>query len=95
MSDPILLSKDQFFEKEEKKLKKENPKADGKKIRDQLDGRWQKYKAENEKKQKQANKKAKEGLRRMGPQLMGQLLVVALVLLGNYIYFQQRRRGDV
>lgn len=37
---------------------------------------------------------AKEGLRRMGPQLVGHVLIVLLVILANVIYFIGRRRGD-
>ena len=34
-----------------------------------------------------------EGLRRMSPQLVAHLLMVGLIMLGNVIYFAQRRRG--
>lgn len=37
---------------------------------------------------------AKEGLRRMGPQLVGHVLIVLLVIVANVIYFIGRRRGD-
>jgi hypothetical protein len=35
-----------------------------------------------------------EGQRRMGPQLVGHLLMIGLIVLGNVIYFVGRRRGD-
>lgn len=34
---------------------------------------------------------AKEGLRRMGPQLVAHVLMVSLILLGNIVYFLSRR----
>lgn len=34
-----------------------------------------------------------EGLRRMSPQLVAHLLMVALIILGNIIYFADRRQG--
>ena len=34
-----------------------------------------------------------EGQRRMGPQLFAHLLMVLLIILGNVIFFAQRRRG--
>jgi hypothetical protein len=34
-----------------------------------------------------------EGIRRMGPQLWGHLLMVGLIVLGNVIYFADRRKG--
>ena len=34
-----------------------------------------------------------EGQRRMGPQLFAHLLMVFLIILGNVIFFAQRRRG--
>jgi hypothetical protein len=34
-----------------------------------------------------------EALRRMGPQLIAHLLMIALIIGGNVIYFMQRRRG--
>lgn len=37
---------------------------------------------------------AKEGLRRMGPQLVGHVLIVFLVILANIIYFVGRKRGE-
>lgn len=39
--------------------------------------------------------RAREGLRRMGPQLAAHILMVGLILLGNILYFRQRRRGTV
>lgn len=39
------------------------------------------------------NRRAKEGLRRMGPQLVAHLLVIGLIVLGNVIFFTQKRRG--
>jgi hypothetical protein len=34
-----------------------------------------------------------EGLRRMGPQLVAHLLVIALIILANLVYFADKRRG--
>jgi hypothetical protein len=34
-----------------------------------------------------------EGLRRMSPQLVAHLLMVVLIILGNVVYFSQRRKG--
>lgn len=39
------------------------------------------------------NDTAQEGLRRMGPQLLAHLLVILLIVLGNVIYFWERRKG--
>lgn len=36
---------------------------------------------------------AREGLRRMGPQLVAHLLMVFLIMLGNVIFFLDRRKG--
>lgn len=36
--------------------------------------------------------KYEEAHRRMGPQLVAHLLMIALILLGNWVYFMQRRR---
>lgn len=36
--------------------------------------------------------KYQEGLRRMGPQLVAHLLMIALIVAGNIIYFAERRR---
>ncbi len=36
--------------------------------------------------------KYQEALRRMGPQLFAHLLMIALIIAGNVIYFTQRRR---
>lgn len=35
----------------------------------------------------------KQGLRRMSPQLVGHVLMVVLIILGNVVYFAQRRQG--
>lgn len=35
-----------------------------------------------------------EGLRRMGPQSFGHLLMVALIVVGNMVYFMARKRGE-
>ncbi len=34
-----------------------------------------------------------EAIRKMGPQLFGHLLLILLIILGNYVYFMDRRRG--
>jgi hypothetical protein len=34
-----------------------------------------------------------EGIRRMGPQLVGHVLLIVLIVLGNYVYFIDRKRG--
>ena len=39
------------------------------------------------------NDTAQEGLRRMGPQLLAHMLVLLLIVLGNVIYFWERRKG--
>ena len=39
------------------------------------------------------NDTAQEGLRRMGPQLLAHMLVILLIVLGNVIYFRERRKG--
>jgi len=39
------------------------------------------------------NPASKEALRRMGPQLIAHIYIVALIILGNYIYFTEKRRG--
>lgn len=39
------------------------------------------------------NNDAKEGLRRMGPQLVAHLLMIFLIILGNVIFFTQKRQG--
>ncbi|MCA9028038.1 MAG: hypothetical protein KDA86_22700 [Planctomycetaceae bacterium] len=41
------------------------------------------------------NPEAQEALRRMGPQLLAHLVLIALIVIGNVIYFVGRRRGDV
>ena len=38
-------------------------------------------------------KKYLEARRRMGPQLVAHLLMIALILAGNWVYFSERRRG--
>ncbi|MFN0198796.1 MAG: hypothetical protein ACKVT0_18770 [Planctomycetaceae bacterium] len=39
------------------------------------------------------NQGAREGLRRMGPQLLGHLLIVGLIVLGNILHFSEKRKG--
>ena len=34
-----------------------------------------------------------EGKRRMGPQLIAHVLMIVLIVVGNFIYFTERRRG--
>jgi hypothetical protein len=34
-----------------------------------------------------------EGIRRMGPQLVGHVLMIVLIVLGNYVYFIDRKRS--
>ena len=34
-----------------------------------------------------------EGLRRMGPQLVGHLLIIVLIVVANVLYFRDKRRG--
>ena len=41
-----------------------------------------------------ANKKAQEAKRRMGPQLVAHSLMIGLILLGNWIFFEGRKRGE-
>ncbi|MGI9014037.1 MAG: hypothetical protein ACR2GY_07290 [Phycisphaerales bacterium] len=41
-----------------------------------------------------SNPKARDGLRRMGPQLVAHILIVVLIILANIIYFVGRRRGE-
>lgn len=38
---------------------------------------------------------AQEALRRMGPQLLAHLTLIGLIVVGNTIYFIQRRRGEI
>lgn len=38
---------------------------------------------------------AQEALRRMGPQLLAHLTLIGLIIIGNVIYFTQRRRGEI
>jgi hypothetical protein len=35
-----------------------------------------------------------EGIRRMGPQLVAHLLMIALIIVGNVIYFLERKQGN-
>ncbi|MCI0632284.1 MAG: hypothetical protein L0Y44_16700 [Phycisphaerales bacterium] len=39
------------------------------------------------------NPNAAEGLRRMGPQFVAHMLMIALIVLGNVIFFIERRKG--
>ncbi len=39
------------------------------------------------------NPETQEGLRRMGPQLVAHMLIIALIIGGNVIFFTDRRRG--
>ena len=39
------------------------------------------------------NRATKEALRRMGPQLVAHLYIVALIILGNIIHFTEKKRG--
>jgi hypothetical protein len=41
----------------------------------------------------QDNPNAQEGLRRMGPQLVAHMLMIALIIAGNIIYFVGKKRG--
>lgn len=41
-----------------------------------------------------ADEKYREAQRRMGPQLAAHLLMVILILLGNWVFFMQRRRTE-
>lgn len=43
----------------------------------------------------QNNPAAQEALRRMGPQLFAHLTLIGLIVIGNAIYFTQRRRGEI
>jgi hypothetical protein len=40
----------------------------------------------------QPDPKYMDGLRRMGPQLVAHLLVIALIITANVLYFTRRRR---
>lgn len=42
-----------------------------------------------------SNSGTREGLRRMGPQLVAHSLMILLIVAGNAIYFVQRRKGSV
>ena len=42
-----------------------------------------------------ANPKAQEAKRRMGPQLIAHSLMVGLILIGNWIFYVGRKRGEV
>ena len=39
------------------------------------------------------NENAQEGLRRMGPQMIAHILMVGLIILGNVVYFSERRKA--
>ncbi|MCA9074935.1 MAG: hypothetical protein KDA93_07880 [Planctomycetaceae bacterium] len=41
------------------------------------------------------NPNAREALRRMGPQLLAHLVIIALIIVGNIVYFVGRSRGDM
>jgi hypothetical protein len=41
------------------------------------------------------NPEAQEALRRMGPQLFAHLALIALIVIGNLIFFTQQRRGEL
>lgn len=41
------------------------------------------------------NANAQEGLRRMGPQSVAHMLMIGLIILGNVIFFMEKRRGAV
>jgi hypothetical protein len=41
-----------------------------------------------------ANKKAQEAKRRMGPQLVAHSLMIVFIIVGNWIFFVSRKRGD-
>ncbi len=41
------------------------------------------------------NKNAQEALRKMGPQLVAHMLMIALIIGGNVIFFVGKRRGTV
>jgi len=41
------------------------------------------------------NKKAQEAKRRMGPQLIAHILMIVFILVGNWIFFVGRKRGEV
>lgn len=42
----------------------------------------------------QENPRATEAWRRMGPQLFAHLTLIGLIVVGNVVYFVQRRRGE-
>ena len=42
-----------------------------------------------------ANKKAQEAKRRMGPQLVAHSMMIVFILVGNWIFFVARKRGEV
>ena len=39
------------------------------------------------------NPATQEGLRRMGPQLVAHMLIITLIIIGNIIFFMDRKRG--
>ena len=41
-----------------------------------------------------ANKKAQEAKRRMGPQLVAHSLMIVFIIVGNWIFFVSRKRGE-
>jgi len=41
-----------------------------------------------------ANKKAQEAKRRMGPQLVAHSMMIVFILVGNWIFFVSRKRGE-
>ena len=41
------------------------------------------------------NPDTQEALRRMGPQLLAHLVIIALIIVGNIVYFVGRSRGDM
>ena len=42
-----------------------------------------------------ANKKAQEAKRRMGPQLVAHALMIVFIIVGNWIFYVGRKRGEV
>ena len=42
---------------------------------------------------KASESRYREGLRRMGPQLIAHILMIVLIVVGNVIYFMEKRRG--
>jgi len=58
----VLLTKEQFYEKQSEKIKKENPKKKftGQEMAKKLEGAWRTYQEESKKAVKQAVKKEKD-----------------------------------